>query len=60
MNGMLDVLSFFDSVDEGARRLRITGDVVKEMFKLIQEGAEVALKVAIAGSWKGKSCSLKI
>lgn len=56
---MLDILSFFDSVDEGARRLRITGDVVKEMFKLIQDAAEIALKVAIAGSWKGKFSSLK-
>ncbi|KLO06852.1 WD40 repeat-like protein [Schizopora paradoxa] len=57
LNGMLDILSFFNSVDEGARKLRITRDVVKDMFKLIQEAAGLALKVATAGSWKGLLCS---
>ena len=52
--GMLDILSFVDSVDESMMKLRITADIVKEMFKLIEEAAELVLKVAMAGSWKGK------
>lgn len=52
--GMLDILSFVDSVDESMMKLRVTTDIVKEMFKLIEEVAGLALKVAISGSWKGE------
>lgn len=52
---MLDILTFINSVQEAAMKLRFTRDTVKEIFKLIQEVSELALRIADAGTWKGSS-----
>ena len=55
MNGMLGILAFVKNVDEAAMKLSITKEVVSEIFRLIQEVSDLAVNVAMAGSWKGDS-----
>ena len=46
-------------VGHASAKLRVTADIVRKIFKLIEEVAQLGLKVARAGSWKGNSSILE-
>ncbi len=55
---MLGMLPFVENVDEAVMRLRITRETVKDMFKLIEEVSELAVKLTVTSRLQGERASL--